>query len=522
MENLKIVIAGAGAGKTHNLKEEVVKCLPELDACRTCAVITFTNAATEELRKRLSQEVKLMPNIFVGTIHSFLIQYVLNPYGKLLNLMPEDKIYVDGITSKWAEKELRIKKANEWEQKGVLVYDKVLELAERILADRDTFDLLINKIQFLFIDEYQDNRLKIHLLWKKIIEAGKSKVYLIGDPLQCIFKFSYDLTHIDPEQVPTVFDETPLNDLKNTHSDSIVSTNTNYRSRKTIIYLTNHFIREESFKQTTLNLACDIPVYFIDNPNISQILQSYDSIKEDHQIFNLHQKNKKQTNKNFALDFFLFKKWIDADYLKSCSVLKQFHNQISNSVKHLEKGQSKLTSPLKELERCILAIVGIKKTEFIRDVYDEIGFRKFCLKIFKEIKDSNEKDSNEKRKLIAKKFKEKFGIEAKNETEIDQNRSLNDIFTTENNHKTSDTESFFSTIHSSKGLEATSVLVVAENNQELSDWLNFEKANSELDDKYRLGYVAFSRARDMLVIACLQEVNDTNKKKLESLNVQFV
>lgn len=261
MGNLKIVIAGAGAGKTHNLKEEVVKSLPELDACRTCAVITFTNAATNELRKRLSQEVKLMPNIFIGTIHSFLIQYVLNPYGKLLNLMPEDKIFVDGITSKWTEKQLRIKKANEWEQKGVFVYDKVLELAEKIIENEAVFDLLTNKIQFLFIDEYQDNRLKTHLLWKKIIAASKTKVYLIGDPLQCIFKFTYDLTHIDPEQVPESFGETPLNDLKNNHSDSITSTNKNFRSRKTIVDFVNHFILEKKYKQVTENVACDIPIY---------------------------------------------------------------------------------------------------------------------------------------------------------------------------------------------------------------------------------------------------------------------
>jgi DNA helicase II / ATP-dependent DNA helicase PcrA len=62
MNNLKIIIAGAGAGKTHKLKEEVLKCLPDLEPCYHCSVITFTNAATEELRKRLSQEVKITPN----------------------------------------------------------------------------------------------------------------------------------------------------------------------------------------------------------------------------------------------------------------------------------------------------------------------------------------------------------------------------------------------------------------------------------------------------------------------------
>lgn len=164
-----------------------------------------------------------------------------------------------------------------------------------------------------------------------------------------------------------------------------------------------------------------------------------------------------------------------------------------------------------------MAIVGIKKTEFIKDIYDEIEFRKFCLETFEEIK-----QSNERRKIIAEKFKEKFGIDAKNEKEIDQDASLNDIFTTEHNHKMSNVESFFSTIHSSKGLEATSVLVVAENNQELSDWLNFEEANQNLEDKYRLGYVAFSRARDMLVIACLEKINEVNKLKLSNLGVKLL
>lgn len=513
MENLKIVIAGAGAGKTHNLKEEVIKCLPELNACRTCAVITFTNAATEELRKRLSQEVKLMPNIFIGTIHSFLIQYVLNPYGKLLNLMPEDKIYVDGISS-WREKSFRVAKANEWEQKGVLVYDKVLELAERILENEDIFNLLINKVQFLFIDEYQDNRLKIHLLWKKIIEARKTKVYLIGDPLQCIFKFSYDLTHLDPEQVPEDFDETPLNDLKNNHSNSVISTNTNHRSRKAIVDFTNHFILEGKYKQTTSNLACDIPIYFIEDKEVKCLIDKYRELKKKHSLHELHGKKKEGLQKDFFADLILTRNWIDN---KPKKTIYKIYTQVKSKVNRLEKGESKLTSPFKELERCILAIVGIKKTKFIKDIYDEIEFRKFCFEIFEEIK-----DSEEKRKIIAEKFKIKFGIEAKNEEEINQDRSLNDIFTTENNHKTSSSESFFSTIHSSKGLEATSVLVVAENNQELSDWLNFEKANSELDDKYRLGYVAFSRARDMLVIACLEKINEENKNILTNIEVKFL
>jgi DNA helicase II / ATP-dependent DNA helicase PcrA len=68
-------------------------------------------------------------------------------------------------------------------------------------------------------------------------------------------------------------------------------------------------------------------------------------------------------------------------------------------------------------------------------------------------------------------------------------------------------------------LEATSVLVITENKQELNDWLDFEKANSELDDKYRLGYVAFSRAREMLSICCLENIDIQLTDKLKNMNV---
>lgn len=515
MENLKIVIAGAGAGKTHSLKEEVVKCLPTLDSCRTCAVITFTNAATEELQKRLSQEVKILPNIFIGTIHSFLIQYVINPYGKLLNLISEDKIFVDGIKASWGDKSFRIQKANEWEQKGIFVYDKVFELAEKILSNNDIFNLFVNKIQFLFIDEYQDNRLKVHLLWKKVINAKQTKVYLIGDPLQCIFKFTYDLTHIQPDEVPQTFNETPLNDLKHNHSHAVSSIVENWRSRKTIVDFNNSFIKEDNYTQVSKNTNSDIPIYFIDNPKADAIINHYRCLKIEHKIHDLHIGRKTYLQKDFFEDLVLTRNWIDTSKTKT----KEIYQKVQGEFSRIQKGERKVTSPLTEFSRCILAVIGLKKSDFINDIYDEIEYRKFCLEIYEEVKQS----SNGRRDIIVNKFCEKFKLDVKNEIYIDQDRSLNDFFIAETNQEKELTiDSCFSTIHSAKGLEATSVLVITETNQELSDWLNFEKANTELDDKYRFGYVAFSRARDMLVIACLEQINSSNKRKLNELGILFI
>lgn len=70
-------------------------------------------------------------------------------------------------------------------------------------------------------------------------------------------------------------------------------------------------------------------------------------------------------------------------------------------------------------------------------------------------------------------------------------------------------------------MEATSVLAIAYSKNELDKWLNFREANNNLNDDYRLGYVAFSRARDMLCIVCLDEISNETKNRIESLNIVF-
>ena len=95
MDNLKIIIAGPGAGKTYNLKNEAINILPYLDRNRFCAVITYTNAATEELRQRISSEIQIPPNVFIGTIHGFLIRFIIEPFGHLVRIVPLEKNYID-------------------------------------------------------------------------------------------------------------------------------------------------------------------------------------------------------------------------------------------------------------------------------------------------------------------------------------------------------------------------------------------------------------------------------------------
>jgi DNA helicase II / ATP-dependent DNA helicase PcrA len=177
---------------------------------------------------------------------------------------------------------------------------------------------------------------------------------------------------------------------------------------------------------------------------------------------------------------------------------------------------------LQEISRNILAVGEIKKSKFIKDINDEIEYRKMCFEIFNILKEKNYK---EQRKVIKEAFKKYFNLEVDifntkglEEGKTNQENALNFLLKKQINNSSS----VFSTIHSSKGLESTSVLVIADSNQQLKTWLDFEKANTELDDEHRLGYVAFSRARDMLCIACFEPIDTDLKEKIKRINASIV
>jgi DNA helicase-2/ATP-dependent DNA helicase PcrA len=135
----------------------------------------------------------------------------------------------------------------------------------------------------------------------------------------------------------------------------------------------------------------------------------------------------------------------------------------------------------------------------------------------------NFNNTDDRIEFIRKQFCKKFNISIDNIGILtDVEKSLNELAVKCSIKLSQYPESCYSSIHSAKGLEATSVLVIAYSNNELKKWLDFEAANNELDDDFRLGYVAFSRARDMLCIACLEQISQDLVKKLKSLNIVFI
>ncbi len=60
-----LVIAGPGAGKTHDMVDQILEAIPGLEAHRILAAITYTNAATANIKKRLAKICEpLFLNVF--------------------------------------------------------------------------------------------------------------------------------------------------------------------------------------------------------------------------------------------------------------------------------------------------------------------------------------------------------------------------------------------------------------------------------------------------------------------------
>ncbi len=82
----------------------------------------------------------------------------------------------------------------------------------------------------------------------------------------------------------------------------------------------------------------------------------------------------------------------------------------------------------------------------------------------------------------------------------------------------------YASIRKAKGLQADAALVVAKGIAELKKWLQTDRSARVADkqDKCRLGYVAFTRPREMLCIACLKKLDAELIYILENLGIVTV
>lgn len=248
------MFAGAGSGKTRSL----INALEYLDQTRGAylaeqgkqvAVITYTNAACDEIGRRLQYK----PIFQVSTIHSFLWELIKHfqadirawvesaieaELSELRSQHSEGKGGAAAVkrAEKIASKEERLAKIKKvkrfsYNPNGVnagvdsLSHDEVVKIGSEFIATEETMqNILVNKYPILLIDESQDTKKELIDALLCVYETHKKNwsIGMFGDTMQKIYSDGKD--RLD-EAVPKEW-AFPVKVM-------------NHRSAKRIVYLAN-------------------------------------------------------------------------------------------------------------------------------------------------------------------------------------------------------------------------------------------------------------------------------------------
>lgn len=181
-----LVIAGSGSGKTRVLTERIKRLLDDGVSDESIVVITFTNAAADEIKERLGDIGK----VYIGTIHGYANKILLR----------------NGIdTKEYIEKE---------------DFDQFFQIIK-------ARNLLLPYVEHLLVDEYQDVDPNQYEFFKLL---APKNFFAVGDDLQSIYKFRGA-------------DVSIFLKLARDKKTKVFYLETNYRSCEEIVDFATNFIR---------------------------------------------------------------------------------------------------------------------------------------------------------------------------------------------------------------------------------------------------------------------------------------
>ena len=223
-----IVSASPGSGKTTTIVARAAKRLAEIKIRERIALITYTNAAADEILVKIGENDQL----FIGTIHAFCLGFILKPFGWTLGF-PQAKVVSYEQRKKFFELNTDINLAGNFGQNRFKELSKIRhnldgslntdvewdhQIALTEVADRyraflrsesviEFEDILIrsykilNKHDFvrkslsvlfreIMVDEFQDTDEFQYQIMKMIHDIGSTTYIFVGDEKQRIFGFA--------------------------------------------------------------------------------------------------------------------------------------------------------------------------------------------------------------------------------------------------------------------------------------------------------------------------------------------
>jgi DNA helicase-2/ATP-dependent DNA helicase PcrA len=268
-----VVIAPPGSGKTKLLTTRLAYDLAsKIPKPHGAACITLTNAAADELRRRVEMlGVEDRPNLFVGTVHSFALRKVIEPFSGVVDRPELAHISIASerqcaqaydeamrevlgpygdtrnVRSTIDFNRQRLATDEDWAKSGDLIWGiaRRYELKLRAQGLFDFLDVVAIAVQLvehhkvirrvltaqyhhLYVDEYQDlapglDRLVRALCFDYVLN---SDLFAVGDPDQALYAF----TGTRPELLPELAKRAEVTSVELDH---------NYRCGENIIRIAN-------------------------------------------------------------------------------------------------------------------------------------------------------------------------------------------------------------------------------------------------------------------------------------------
>lgn len=225
-----LLVASPGSGKTRTLIHKIAAELSKVESSREFVVaLTYTHVAAEEIRDRIDAMGVDTDQLWVGTIHSFCLTWILRPYGiyhealrngfsvidtfdreEMLdeiakrNGLPggfydckyyatEDGYSLDGHLAPNLIEPLE-RTIEEYHERLLercqIDFEMMLKFAHDLIVEHAPIAKRMGQIfKIIAIDEYQDTREIQYSIVSKIIRESPAgtKLFVVGDPNQAIF-----------------------------------------------------------------------------------------------------------------------------------------------------------------------------------------------------------------------------------------------------------------------------------------------------------------------------------------------
>lgn len=221
------MIACPGSGKTRTLTYKIAYELSRRTDKRIVVAITYTHRAADEIQERIEDLGVDTSGLWIGTIHSFCLEWIIKPYGIYSSALAHGYRVIDthdrerllerlctpykGVTH-WdcdyyvTETGYQLGCSDSGKHKAIhqilaayfadlsgsrqIDFELILWHAYVLMRDKTQIAALLSRVfSHIIVDEYQDTKQIQYSLVTSILRAGcgQTKTFIVGDPNQAIY-----------------------------------------------------------------------------------------------------------------------------------------------------------------------------------------------------------------------------------------------------------------------------------------------------------------------------------------------